>query len=173
MVTTPEMSSTKRFDQETGLIGLKTVKKKLFLHQMVPEAVVGQITGSELIHFESATATQVALNDSGEYGYQFSSHQNCPHIGFGRYSSETTPTALDFPRFHYILAVSQVDCCHYRMETVTTVPPGVSGYVDNCGIDDITPADCEGMTSKAVVHNGIFENPFAEETTKAEPESLV
>jgi hypothetical protein len=60
----------------------------------------------------------------------------------------------------------------YRMETVKTVPSGVSSYVDNCGIDDITPADCEGMTATAVVHHGIFENPFAEEGTEAEPGSL-
>jgi hypothetical protein len=124
-------------------------------------------------HFESTTATPEALNLYVEHDDRFASHKNHPPIGFGSYTSEITPTAHDFTHFHDILGVSQVDCSQsYRMATVETVTPGVSGYVDNCGIDDIAPADYEGMKATAVVHRGIFENPFAAEWTEAEPESL-
>jgi hypothetical protein len=39
--TTPEMSSTGRLAEETDLTGSKTVKKKLFLDDTVPEAAGG------------------------------------------------------------------------------------------------------------------------------------
>jgi hypothetical protein len=89
--TTPEMSSKKRFDEEKGLIGSNTVKTKLFLDHMVPEAAVGQFTGDELGNFESTTATPEALNGYVEHGDRFASHQNRPPIGFGHYASESTP----------------------------------------------------------------------------------
>jgi hypothetical protein len=55
--TTPEMSSTGRLPEETDLIGSKTVKKKLFLDDSVPEAAGGRTTESNLGHFGLAMAT--------------------------------------------------------------------------------------------------------------------
>jgi hypothetical protein len=49
--TTPKMSSSRRFDEETGLIELKTVEKQLFLDHTVVEAAVGRNTGGSLGHF--------------------------------------------------------------------------------------------------------------------------
>jgi hypothetical protein len=54
MGTTPEMSPTRHFDEETGLIGSKTINKILFYDHTVPEKVVGRTTGDEVDHFGSA-----------------------------------------------------------------------------------------------------------------------
>jgi hypothetical protein len=57
------------------------------------------------------------------------------------------------------------------METLKTAPPGISGCVINCGIDDPPPAVCSRMTATAVAHQGIFANAFADEWMEPEPES--
>jgi hypothetical protein len=54
---------------------------------------------------------------------------------------------------------------------VNTTPPDSYGYVVDCGIVDHPPADCSRMTATAVAHQGIFENPFADEWTELELES--
>jgi hypothetical protein len=113
----PKMCSTRRFDEETGLIGSKMVEKKLFLDRRVPEAAVGQITG--LL--------------SMEHGDQFSSHQNRSCIGFGPCATASTPTARDFIDLHENLVVSEVDCSKNDMAMVKTTPPDFSCYVVDCG----------------------------------------
>jgi hypothetical protein len=45
------MSSTGRLAEETDLIGLKMVKKKLCIDDTVAEATGGRITGSSFGHF--------------------------------------------------------------------------------------------------------------------------
>jgi hypothetical protein len=50
--TTPEISSSGRFDEETGLIGSKTVKKQLFLYDAVAESSDGRNTDGYPGHFE-------------------------------------------------------------------------------------------------------------------------
>jgi hypothetical protein len=64
------------FDEDTGLNGSKTVKKKPFIDHKVPEVAVGQITSDELGHCGSAMAIPKDLNDSYEHGDQFPSQKN-------------------------------------------------------------------------------------------------
>jgi hypothetical protein len=67
---------------------------------------------------------------------------------------------------HDSLGVSEVNCSRNGLEMVKTTPPDSSGYFVDCGIADI-PAD----GTRAVAHQGIFENPFTEEWTEAKTES--
>jgi hypothetical protein len=54
---------------------------------------------------------------------------------------------------------------------VKTAQPSVSGCVCDCGISDLPLSDCARMMATAVLHQGIFEDPFSEEWKEAEPES--
>jgi hypothetical protein len=90
--TTPVMSSSRRFDEETGLIESKTVDKQLFLDHTVVEAAVGRNTGGNLGHFGSAMATPEFINASNAHGYRLSSNQNRSGIEFGRCVTENTPS---------------------------------------------------------------------------------
>jgi hypothetical protein len=57
------------------------------------------------------------------------------------------------------------------MSMVNMTPPDSYGYVVDCGIVDHWTADCSRMTETAVAHQGIFENPVADEWMELELES--
>jgi hypothetical protein len=116
-----------------------------------------------------AMSTPEALNDSVEHGDRLSSYQNHSCSGFGRDATVSTPTASDFISSHDNMGVSEVDCNQNGM--ANTTPPDSYGCVFDCGIVDHPPADCSRMTATAVTHQGIFENPVADEWTELELES--
>jgi hypothetical protein len=70
--TTPGMSSSRHFDEETGLIESKTVKKQLFHDPSMAESEVGGITGGCSAHFRSSLATPKVSNKSIVHGYHVS-----------------------------------------------------------------------------------------------------
>jgi hypothetical protein len=137
----------------------------------VAETAVGRLSGRISGHFGSAMSTREALNDSVDHGDRLSSHQNRSCSGFGRGATGSTPTARDFISSHDNMGVSEVDCSQNCMAMVNMTPPDSFGYVVDCGIVDHLPADCSRMTATAEAHQGIFENPFADEWTELELES--
>jgi hypothetical protein len=91
--TTPTMSLSGRFVEETDLIGSKMVKKTLFLDHTVDtvtKTAVGRLSGHISGHFGSAMSTPEALNDAVEHGDLLSSHQNRSCSGFGRCNRKYT-----------------------------------------------------------------------------------
>jgi hypothetical protein len=136
----------------------------------VVEAAVGRNTGGSLGHFGSSMATPDVFNASNAHGYRLSSNQNCSGIEFGRCVTENTPSARDVVHSGDNIGISKVDCSQYEMDTSKTAHPGVSGCVGDCGISDLPLADCARMMATAVVHQGIFEDPFSEEWTEGGPE---
>jgi hypothetical protein len=155
------MSSSRRFDEETGLIESKTVEKQLSLDHTVVEAAVGRNTGGSLGHFGSAMATPEVFNASNAYGYHLSSNRDRSGIEFGRCVTENT-SARDVVYSGENIGISKVDCSQYGMDTSKTAQPGVSGCVGHCGISDLPLADCAQMMATTVVHQGIFEDSFSE-----------
>jgi hypothetical protein len=149
--TTPEMSSSRPFDEETGLIKSKTVEKQLFLDHTVIEAAVSRNTGGSLGHFGSAMATPDVINASNAHGYRLSSNQNRSGIECGRCATENTPSAHDVVHSGENIGISKVDFSHYGMDTSKTAQPGVSGCVGDCGISDLLLAYCAGMMATAMV----------------------
>jgi hypothetical protein len=131
------------------------------------ETAVGRIAGHNSGHFGSETATPEASNASVVRIDRFYSHQNRSCAGFDHSAMESTPTAHDFISLHDSLGVSEVDCSGNGMAVVKTTPPDSSGYSVDCGISDILSPDF----TRAVAHQGIFENPLAEEWTESKIES--
>jgi hypothetical protein len=70
---------------------------------------------------------------------------------------------------HDNLGVSEVDSSQKDMAMVKTPPPDTYGFAVDCGIADIPPSDGTRMTSRAVAHQGIFENAFTNEWTASQP----
>jgi hypothetical protein len=83
----------------------------------------------------------------------------------------STPAARDFISSHDNLGLSEVACSQNGMAIMNTTPLDTYGYVVDCGIVDHPPADCSRMTATDVVHQCIFENPFADEWTELDLES--
>jgi hypothetical protein len=115
-------------------------------------------------------ATPDVINASNAHGYRFSSNQNRSGIDFGRCVTENTPSARDVVHSGENIGISKVYCSQYGMYTNKTAQPGVSGCVGDCGISDLPPDDCARMMATAVVHQGIFEDPFSDEWTERGPE---
>jgi hypothetical protein len=83
-----------------------------------------------------------------------------------------TPSARDFVGFVDNITISEVNCSHNGIGMVETMPKDCNSRVADCGIDDLTAADCERTTETFVVTQRIFENPFADEWTATEPDPL-
>jgi hypothetical protein len=79
---------------------------------------------------------------------------------------ENTPSARDVVHSGENIGISMVDCHQYRMETVKTAQPGVSGCVGDCGISDLQPADYARMMATAVVHQDILRIHFLQNGQK-------
>jgi hypothetical protein len=169
---TPEMSSSRRFEEETGFIESKTVKKQLFHDPSAAEAAAGGITGGSSGHFRSSMATPEVSYDSSVHGFRLSSNQNRFCIGFGNLETESTQTGRDFVGLHDNLGVSEVDCSQNGMTMVKITPLDTCGFAVDCGIADIPPADGTRIAARAVAHQGIFENAFSNESTASKPDPL-
>jgi hypothetical protein len=139
------MSSTGRLAEETDLIGSKTVKKKLFLDDTVPEAAGGRITDSNLGHFGLAMATTDISRASTFCGCRPSSNKNHSSTDIGHCVKENTTAPRNVVNAGGSLGISEVDCSQSGLEMVKTTPLDSSAYVDDCGIADLHPADCSRM----------------------------
>jgi hypothetical protein len=91
--TTPTTSSTGRFDEETGLIGSKTVKKQLFLDHTVAEPPDGRNTDGCPGHFGSKMAAPGVLNDPNAHCNHDSCNHNHVSIDFGCSGMKITPSS--------------------------------------------------------------------------------
>jgi hypothetical protein len=166
---TPEISSVGHFDEETGFIGSKTVKKKLFLDHTVTEPSDGR-NKDGCPGFESKTAATETLNDLNKHCNHRSCNQNCVSISCGSSIIKNTPSGRDFVSSVDNKVISKVDCSHIVIEMVKEVPTYGNSGIGDCGISDLLPAGCVRMAETVMMHQGIFENAFAEEWIEQEKE---
>jgi hypothetical protein len=129
----------------------------------VPEAAGGRIPDSSLGHFRLAMETPDISNASTFRDCRPSSNKNHSGIDIGQCVKENTPSPRNVVNSGGSLGISEVDCSQSGLEMVKTTPTDSSGYVDDCGIADLHPADCSRMREPTVAHQGIFENAFSDE----------
>jgi hypothetical protein len=66
--------------------------------------------------------------------------------------------------------ISKVYCNHIVIEMVKAVPTYGNSGIGDCGISELLPAGCVRMAETVMMHQGIFENAFAEEWIEKEKE---
>jgi hypothetical protein len=159
--TTPEIISKGRFDEETGKIGSKTVKKQLFLDHIVVEPSNGSNTDS----FPGYSKSKTEAHDPNKDCYHTSCNQNGVSIGFCCPRMKIPPSARDFVGLADDVSMSKVNCSHSGIGMVKTMPTDCNSRVNHCGIDDL-PAVEYARTTKTVV----MTQCISDEWTVSEPD---
>jgi hypothetical protein len=166
---TPEISSEGRFNEETGKVESKPVKKLLFPDNTVVLPSDGRNLNCFPGHFKSKTAVPDVLYDpNAQYNYH-TCNKNDVSIGFGCPGIKITPSVVSFVDN---INSSEVNCSHKEIKMVKTMPTDCNSRVDYCGIDDLPAAECARTTETVVMTQCIFENAFVNEWTVTEADPV-